>query len=104
MPSQTMTDSKGREITTTLVKWLSTAGYPQERWDVYRGSFLMGSISHCQILEGWSNSGKYGASLADEFKSRYFVRFNSAVEWIARMKLNTYPISELASFINSGDY
>ena len=97
-------DAKGRNITAQYVTWLSSAGYTQSRWDVYRGEFLIGSISKCDIVDGWSQSGKYQAILSHRYTGKYLTTLNFAMRWIAQQMVNTYPIGELANHLNNTDW
>lgn len=97
-------DATGRNITAQYVTWLSSAGYKQSRWDVYRGTFLLGSISKCDIVAGWSQSGKYQALLNHSYSHKYLTTLNFAMRWVAQQMINTYPISELANRLNNTDW
>lgn len=76
------------------IKWLSTAGYPQERWDVIRDDGMeLGGIQY------FERHNKYLAMNYKTFKSKYFVRFNSAVKFLERLSKNTIPITSLGSVL-----
>ena len=97
-------DAKGRNITAQYITWLSSAGWQMGRWDVYRGTFLLGSISKCDIVAGWSQSGKYQAMLSQSYTGKYLTTLNFAVRWIAQQMVNTYTIGELANHLNNTDW
>jgi len=84
------------------ITWKSSAGYDQERWEILRDGFGLGTISQCGYSPNWSNSLKYQAVLANSYRPKYFVKFDSAVKWIERKMESIRPISELNTLLERG--
>jgi len=79
--------------------WMSTAGYPQERWAVMRGDAEIGSVRE-------SYNTKYTAILnydfTGSFKNKQFATFNAAVRWIERQTKNIHSWDELNTLLKDG--
>ncbi len=84
-----------------LIEWKSTAGLSMKRWEIIRDDGLeLGTIYPIDVyVPKTCPNAQFSVCSANSFKSRYVVKFETAIKWLERIHENIYPISRLNEFI-----
>ena len=82
------------EYTAKKINWESDGGINMFRWDVFKGSLLVGRIypSECKA--------KFAVHLEKNFKPRYVQKFETAINHIERETKNIYSLQEAVKIFN----
>jgi len=79
------------------ITWKSSAGYDQERWEICRDGFGIGTIHQVGYVPASKLSLKFGAMPSNSYRVKYFATFANATRWLERTMRNVYPISAIST-------